>query len=92
MVYIFRKVMTMTRPKVITSDIGLYIMTADKTTSHHMRYLFKDITNDTTPGVAPGIFHRGTDSSDEGAKITFSGYYKCQKSPKKITFHLPTGG
>ena len=24
----------------------------------------------------------GVDSSDEGAKIWFSGYYKCQKSPK----------
>ena len=24
----------------------------------------------------------GADSSDEGAKIWFSGYYKCQKSPK----------
>ena len=34
-------------------------------------------------GVVPGIFRRGADSSDEGAKIWFSGYYKCQKSPKK---------
>ena len=24
----------------------------------------------------------GADSSDEGAKIWFSGYYRCQKSPK----------
>ena len=27
-------------------------------------------------GVAPGIFRQGADSSDEGAKIWFSGYYK----------------
>ena len=37
-------------------------------------------------------FPTGADSSDEGAKIWFLGYYKCQKSPKKITFHLPTEG
>ena len=37
-------------------------------------------------GVAPGIFRRGAESSDEGAKIWFSGYYKCQKSPKKSLF------
>ena len=37
-------------------------------------------------GVVPGIFRRGTDYSDEGAKIWFSGYYKCQKSPKKSRF------
>ena len=43
-------------------------------------------------GVAPGIFRRGADSSDEGAKKWFSGYYKCQKSSKKIDIHLPTGG
>ena len=43
-------------------------------------------------GVAPGIFQRAADSSDEGAKIWFSGSYKCQKSPKKIAFDLPTGG
>ena len=42
-------------------------------------------------GVAPGIFRRGADLSDEGAKIWFSGYHKCQKSPKN-RFHLPTGG
>ena len=42
-------------------------------------------------GVTPGIFRRGADSSDEGAKIWFSGYYKCQNL-RKITFHLPTGG
>ena len=30
----------------------------------------------------------GADSSDEGAKIWFSWYYKCQVSEK---FHLPTG-
>ena len=30
----------------------------------------------------------GTESSDEGVKIRFSGYYKCQKSPKNslLTF------
>ena len=28
-------------------------------------------------GMAPGLFRRG---------------YKCQKSPKKIAFHLPKGG
>ena len=32
------------------------------------------------PGVAPKIFRRGAESSNEGAKIWFSGYYKCQKS------------
>ena len=37
-------------------------------------------------GVAPGIFRRGADSFDEGAKIWFSGYYQCQKSPKKLLF------
>ena len=26
------------------------------------------------------------DSSDKGAKIWLSGYYKCQKSPKKLLF------
>ena len=43
-------------------------------------------------GVAPGIFRREADSFDEGTKIWFSGYYICQKSPKKMTFHIPTGG
>ena len=34
-------------------------------------------------GVALGIFRRGDpDSSDEEAKIWFSGYSKCQKYPK----------
>ena len=28
----------------------------------------------------------GGDSSDEEAKIRLSGYYKCQKSPKKLFF------
>ena len=32
--------------------------------------------------VAPGIFRRGADSSDEGANIWVSGHYKYQKSPK----------
>ena len=38
------------------------------------------------PGVAPGIFRRGAHSSNEGAKIWLSGYYKCQKSSKKSLF------
>ena len=33
----------------------------------------------------------GADSSDEGAKIWFSGCYKCQKSPKKLLFTFPWG-
>ena len=32
-------------------------------------------------GVAPGVFRQGADSSDQEAKIWFSGYYKCKKSP-----------
>ena len=32
------------------------------------------------------------DSSDERAKIWFSGYHKCQKTQKKIAFDLRTGG
>ena len=31
-------------------------------------------------------FPMGAESSDEGAKIWFSGYYKCQKSPTKSLF------
>ena len=31
-------------------------------------------------------FPTGADSSDEGTTIWFSGYYKCQKSPKKSPF------
>ena len=30
-------------------------------------------------------------NSDEGAKIWFSGYYKCQKSPKKSCFNFRRG-
>ena len=30
------------------------------------------------PGAAPGVFRRVADSSDEGAKICFSGY--CNES------------
>ena len=41
--------------------------------------------------LLPGIFQRGADSSDEGAKIWFSGYYKCQKSPKKLLFTFRRG-
>ena len=44
-------------------------------------------------GVALGIFRLGADPSYEEAKIWLSGYYKCQKSPKKSpAFHLSTGG
>ena len=32
--------------------------------------------------MALGIFRRGVDSSDEGAKILFLGYFHCQKPPK----------
>ena len=41
-------------------------------------------------GVAPGIFRRGADSSDEGAKIWFQGTINAKIS-EKIAFHLPTG-
>ena len=34
------------------------------------------------PGVTPRTFRRGAGSSEEGAKIWSSGYYKCLKSPK----------
>ena len=44
------------------------------------------------PGVAPGIFRRGADSSDEGAKIWFSGYHKYQKSPKNCFSPSDGGG
>ena len=43
-------------------------------------------------GVAPEFTDGRVDSSNEGADILFSGYYKCQKYPKKIAFNLPTGG
>ena len=33
----------------------------------------------------------GADSSDEEAKIWFSGHYKCQKSPKKSFFTFQWG-
>ena len=36
-------------------------------------------------------FPTGADSSDEGAKICTSGYYKCQKSPKKSRFTFRRG-
>ena len=44
-----------------------------------------------TSVVAPAIFRRGAGSSDEGAKIWFSRYYKCQKSPKKSLFFFRRG-
>ena len=40
-----------------------------------------DMNVDTRDGARS--FPTVTDSSDEGAKIWFSGYYKCQKSPKR---------
>ena len=36
-------------------------------------------------------FQKGADAYNEGAKIGFSGYYKCQKSPK-TSFSLSDGG
>ena len=42
-------------------------------------------------GVAPRIFPLGADSSNEGAKIWLSRYYKCQKSPKKSLFTFRRG-
>ena len=36
-------------------------------------------------------FPTGADSSDEGAKIWFSGYYKCHKSPKNSPFTFRQG-
>ena len=42
-------------------------------------------------GVAPGIFLRGANSSDEGAKMWFSGYQRSQKSPKKSIFPFRPG-
>ena len=42
-------------------------------------------------GVVQGVFRRGFDSSDEGAKIWFSRYYKCQKSSKQWLFAYRRG-
>ena len=39
-----------------------------------------------------GTFRRGADSSDEGAKIWFSGYNECQNSPTKSLFTFRRGG
>ena len=36
-------------------------------------------------------FPTGADSSDDGAKIWLSGYYKCQKYPKKLLFAFRGG-
>ena len=36
-------------------------------------------------------FPTGAESSDEGAKIWFSGYHKCQKYPKKLLFTFQRG-
>ena len=41
--------------------------------------------------MAPGIFRRGADSSDEGAKMWLSGYCKCQKFPKNSLFTFRRG-
>ena len=51
----------------------------------------KSRVSTSSTGVAPGISRRGADSSDEGAKIWFSEYYKCQKSPKKSLFTFRRG-
>ena len=47
--------------------------------------------NGVISGVAPGISQWGADSSYEGAKIWFLGYYKCQNL-QKIAFYLLMGG
>ena len=36
-------------------------------------------------------FPTGAEPSDEGAKMWFSGYYKCQKSTKKSLFTFRRG-
>ena len=46
----------------------------------------KSRASTSSTGEAPGIFRRGADSSDEGAKIWFSEYYKCQNLRKKSLF------
>ena len=38
------------------------------------------------------IFPTGGGIFDEGAKMQLIGYYKWQKSRRKIAFNLPTGG
>ena len=56
-------------------------------------HLCKDL--DGKPSTSQGWRQKfsggGTDSSDEGAKIWYSGYYKCQKSPKKSLFTFRQG-
>ena len=44
-----------------------------------------------TRGGARNFPMEGADSSEEGAKIWFSGYYKCQKSPKNSLFIFRQG-
>ena len=56
--------------------------------SNHRIILYRLLWGETGAGVAPGIFRWGADSSHEGAKLWFSGYYKCQRSPKKSLFTL----
>ena len=50
------------------------------------RNQYQTNVDDARSGVVPEAFRRGADPSDEGAKIRFSGHYKCQKSPKKNSF------
>ena len=59
---------------------------ASKITFHSMQ-----IGSLVKTGLASEIFRRGADSSDEGAKIWFSGCSKCQKSPKKSLFTFRRG-
>ena len=56
-----------------------------------MQFHHKNKVRPWPTGVAPGIIRRGAESYDEGAKIWFSGYYKCQKSPKKSLFVFRRG-
>ena len=51
-----------------------------------------DFSNENRPGVAPGIFRQGADSSDEGAKVRPIRVLSMPKLSDKIVFHLPTGG
>ena len=51
----------------------------------------RSLEGDVLSGVAPRIFRRGANSSDERAKTWLTGYHKWEKSPEKIVFHLPTG-
>ena len=54
---------------------------------HHIRQRKGDRSNEQIQTIQSGggarNFPTGAESSDEGAKIWFSGYYEYQKSPKK---------